>query len=150
MPGESSTILLVEDSSRDAELTMLALERSGITDEVILARDGAEAIAFLHGDERNGTSPLADLPRLVLLDLKLPKMDGIEVLERIRADQRTALLPVVVLTSSVEERDVVACYERHANSYIQKSVDFTAFNDAVQQIGRYWLATNIAPPMRAR
>lgn len=150
MPHSSPAILLVEDDPRDAELTMLALERSGLAGDVILARDGAEALEILHGAEGARNTSVPGLLRLVLLDLKLPKIGGIEVLERIRADRRTANLPVVVLTSSAEERDVIACYERHVNSYIQKSVDFTAFNEAVQQIGRYWLSINIAPPLEAR
>ena len=139
------TILLVEDNPRDAELTMLALERSRIESDVVLARDGAEALAILFPDQSAKGADLAPLPQLVLLDLKLPKIDGVEVLEQIRGNQRTALLPVVILTSSDEERDIRACYERCANSYIRKSVDFTAFNEAVQQIGRYWLTLNISP-----
>lgn len=134
-------ILLVEDNPRDAELAMLALERSRVANEVVLARDGAEALDILLGDSQR----LPRYPRLVLLDLKLPKIDGIEVLERIRSDERTAMLPIVVLTSSDEESDMKACYERHANSYIRKSVDFTEFTAAVQQIGQYWLSLNIAP-----
>ncbi|MEZ4573164.1 MAG: response regulator [Thermomicrobiales bacterium] len=139
-------ILLVEDNPRDAELAMLALERSRVANEVVLARDGAEALDILLGDSQR----LPRYPRLVLLDLKLPKIDGIEVLERIRSDERTAMLPIVVLTSSDEESDMKACYERHANSYIRKSVDFTEFTAAVQQIGQYWLSLNIAPGAHRR
>ena len=143
--SKQPTILLVEDNPRDAELTILALERSRITGEIVLARDGAEALNILLSEPSASGETWKAMPRLVLLDLKLPKIDGIEVLEKIRSDQRTAMLPVVVLTSSDEERDIIACYERRANSYIRKSVDFTAFNDAVQQIGKYWLTLNITP-----
>lgn len=134
------TILLVEDNPRDAELTMMALERHRIANNVVLARDGVEAIDYLFNDEQSNP-----LPQLVLLDLKLPKVDGLEVLERIRADERTALLPVVVLTSSAEERDLVDSYRRHANSYVQKPVDFQQFSGVVEQLGLYWLVVSRTP-----
>ncbi len=139
-----ATILLVEDNPRDAELAMLALERGAVATNVMHARDGAEALAMLFGDDPDAGLPRV-LPKLVLLDLKLPKVDGVQVLEKIRANEQTSHIPVVVLTSSDEERDIVACYSRRANSYIRKSVDFDAFSEAVQQIGSYWLTLNIAP-----
>lgn len=142
MTETAPVILLVEDNPRDAELTMLALEQGEIIRDVVLAGDGAEALALLHGED--GVC-MPHPPRLVLLDLKLPKIDGIEVLERIRAEERTALLPVVVLSTSAEDRDVQACYERHVNSYVQESVDFMAFRAAIRAIGEYWLALNIGP-----
>lgn len=131
-------ILLVEDNPDDAELTMLAFERSNIANEIVLARDGAEALEILHG---TAESP-AQLPVLVLLDLKLPRVDGFEVLKRIRENPATKYLPVVVLTSSAQERDMVRTYTTGANSYIVKPVDFAQFTEAAQQIGLYWLMLN--------
>jgi len=142
VPQPQPTILLVEDNPRDAELTMMALERHRIANNVILARDGVEALDYLFNDVQPNP-----LPQLVLLDLKLPKIDGLEVLERIRGDERTALLPVVVLTSSAEERDLVASYRRHANSYVQKPVDFQQFSSVVEQLGLYWLVVNKTPDL---
>lgn len=142
MSKHHPTILLVEDNPRDAELTMMALERNRIANYVVLVRDGVEALEYLFDDEQSNP-----LPQLVLLDLKLPKIDGLEVLERIRADERTALLPVVVLTSSAEERDLVASYRRHANSYVQKPVDFQQFSGVVEQLGLYWLVVNKTPDL---
>jgi two-component system response regulator len=142
VPQPQPTILLVEDNPRDAELTMMALERHRIANIVVLARDGVEALDYLFNDEQPNP-----LPQLVLLDLKLPKIDGLEVLERIRADERTAHLPVVVLTSSAEERDLVASYRRHANSYVQKPVDFQQFSGVVEQLGLYWLVVNKTPDL---
>ncbi|MEW6203231.1 MAG: response regulator [bacterium] len=135
-------ILLVEDNPDDVELTIRALKRSNITNEVVLARDGAEALEILLGD-----SP-SDMPALVLLDLKLPKVDGLQALERIRADERTKLLPVVILTSSTEEQDVARGYSLGCNSYIRKPVDFDQFVKAVQELGLYWLVLNEPPPER--
>ena len=142
MAQHQPTILLVEDNPRDAELTIMALERHRIANNVVLARDGVEALDYLFNDEQPNP-----LPQLVLLDLKLPKIDGLEVLERIRAEERTALLPVVVLTSSAEERDLVASYRRHANSYVQKPVDFQQFSSVVEQLGLYWLVVNQTPDL---
>ena len=134
-------ILLVEDNPDDEELTLRALRRNNIGNEVVVARDGAEAVAYF---ERGG-----ELPALVLLDLKLPKLDGLEVLRRIRADERTRLVPVVILTSSDEESDLVSGYANGANSYVKKPVDFVAFIDAVRNLGLYWLMLNELPGPRA-
>jgi CheY-like chemotaxis protein len=138
-------ILLVEDNPDDEELTLRALARNNIANEVVVARDGEEALRSLVGE---GGSAGGRLPMLVLLDLKLPKVEGLEVLSRIRADPRTRLLPVVVLTSSTEERDLVESYGRGANSYIRKPVDFNQFIEAVRQLGLYWLVLNEPPPER--
>jgi two-component system response regulator len=139
-------ILLVEDNPDDVELTLLAFERSKLTNEVTVARDGVEALAILHG---SGDQP-PQLPfALVLLDLKLPRIDGFEVLQRIRANPLTRLLPVVVLTSSAQERDLVQTYASGANSYIVKPVDFEQFLVAAQHIGMYWLLLNRNPPEAA-
>ena len=131
----SGQILLVEDSEDDIELTRRAFRRNNLKNELIVARDGAEALARLLDGDR-------DLPEIVLLDLKLPKIDGHEVLRRIRANERTRLLPVVVLTSSNEQRDLVESYSEGANSYVRKPVDFEQFVDAVRQLGLYWLVLN--------
>lgn len=144
----SKLILLVEDNPDDEELTLLALKESNILNEVVVARDGAEALDYLFA-----TGPYADrdpsrLPQLILLDLKLPKVDGLEVLKRLRADPRTQLLQVVILTSSSEEEDVIAGYRYGANSYVRKPVEFHHFADAVRQLGLYWLLLNEAPPRR--
>ncbi|OLE97504.1 MAG: two-component system response regulator [Cyanobacteria bacterium 13_1_20CM_4_61_6] len=134
-------ILLVEDNPDDEALTRRALAKNNIQNEVRVARDGAEALDLLFG-----TGGHAVAPELVLLDLKLPKVDGLEVLRRIRADERTRLLPVVILTSSREERDLVSGYGLGANSYIRKPVDFGQFVEAVRQLGLYWLVLNEPPP----
>lgn len=134
-------ILLVEDNPHDVELTMHSLRKHNITNRVHVARDGAEALEFLFG---SGTDP-ADAPRVVLLDLKLPKVDGLDVLRRVKADPRTRHIPVVVLTSSREERDIVDSYELGVNSYIVKPVDFTQFVEAVRQLGLYWVLLNEGP-----
>jgi len=135
-------ILLVEDNPADAELTLRALRKNNLTNRVHVARDGEEALAYLFGDE---TGPPQALPRVVLLDLKLPKVDGIEVLARIKSDARTRRLPVVVLTSSQEEPDIARCYELGVNSYIVKPVGFEKFVPAVTQAGLYWLLLNQPP-----
>ena len=137
-------ILLVEDNPDDVALTLRAFERNKIVNEVVVARDGAEALDRLAGAGAAGRTE----PALVLLDLKLPKVDGIEVLRRIRANPATQFLPVVVLTSSSEERDLVASYSLGANSYVRKPVDFAQFQEAVRQLGLYWLVLNIAAPPR--
>lgn len=136
------TILLVEDNPEDAELTRRALARSRIANEVVQAWDGAEALERLFGPGAED----APLPALVMLDLKLPKVPGTEVLRRIRAEPRTRLLPVVVLTSSGEERDLSECYSHGCNSYVRKPVDFRDFAEAVQQLGLYWMILNQPPP----
>lgn len=141
IPGsaDSRLIVLVEDNPDDEALTLRALRKNNIANQVIVLHDGAEALEFL-------LAPDAPTPQLVLLDLKLPRIDGLEVLRRLRSEPRTALLPIVVLTSSTEERDMLESYRRHANSYIRKPVDFEQFIDAVRQLGLYWLVLNqIAP-----
>jgi CheY-like chemotaxis protein len=139
-------ILLVEDNPDDEALTLRALKKNNIRNEIVVARDGVEALDYLFG-----TGPYAgrgghDLPQVVLLDLKLPKVDGLEVLRRLRADPRTRLLPVVILTSSKEERDLVNGYSLGANSYVRKPVDFAEFTEAIRQLGLYWLILNEPPP----
>jgi len=131
-------ILLVEDNPDDERLTMRALKRSKVTNPILIARDGAEALEILF------TANL--LPGLIVLDLKLPKIDGLEVLQRIRANERTALLPVVILTSSSEEGDIIESYQLRANSYVRKPVEFEQFINAVSQLGLYWLLINEALP----
>jgi len=144
MKGRS--ILLVEDNRDDEELTLRALKKSKLTNPVVVARDGEEALDLLlcRGQHSGPTKP--ELPQVVLLDLKLPKVDGLEVLHAIRADDRTRLLPVVILTSSIEEQDLVRGYGLGANSYIRKPVDFNQFVEAVRQLGLYWLVLNQAVP----
>ncbi len=142
------TILLVEDNPDDEALTIRALKKNNILNEVIVARDGVEALDFLFAEGAHAERDSSDQPQVILLDLKLPKLDGLEVLKRIRADQRTSLLPVVILTTSNEERDVINSYELGANSYIRKPVDFEQFIEAVRQLGLYWLVLNQAPPDR--
>jgi two-component system response regulator len=140
------TILLVEDNQDDEELTMRALRRNHISNQVSIVRDGQEAVDWLEATGPYAARDPADVPALILLDLKLPKIDGLEVLRRLRANPRTALVPVVILTSSKEERDRASGYQSGANSYVQKPVDFTAFVDAVRQLGLYWLMLNEPPP----
>jgi two-component system, response regulator len=140
-------ILLVEDNPDDEALTLRALKKNDIHNQVIVARDGAQALDYLFGttgDEHDEHAP-GVVPQLVLLDLKLPRVDGLEVLRRIRADERTRLLPVVILTSSREQRDLVEGYGCGANSYIRKPVDFGQFVEAVRQLGLYWLVLNETP-----
>ena len=142
------TILLVEDNKDDEELTLRALARNNIGNRVVVVRDGQEALDWLEGvGSHAGRSP-ADAPALILLDLKLPKVDGLEVLQRLRANPATQLVPVVILTSSREERDRIEGYKGGANSYVQKPVDFNQFVDAVRQLGIYWLMLNEPPPNR--
>jgi two-component system response regulator len=144
-----NVILLVEDNPDDEALTLRALKKNDIQNQVVVARDGAEALDYLFGTsvgtgERKERGPGVS-PELVLLDLKLPRVDGLEVLRRIRADERTRLLPVVILTSSKEQRDLVEGYGYGANSYIRKPVDFGQFVEAVRQLGLYWLVLNETP-----
>ena len=148
MTEQNKVILLVEDNPDDAALTLRALKKNNIMNEVIVARDGVEALDYLHGGGEYADRDVFDLPQLILLDLKLPKLDGLEVLKRVRADERTALQPVVVLTTSVEEQDVISSYKLGANSYIRKPVDFDRFMEAVRQLGLYWLVMNVPPPGR--
>ena len=139
-------ILLVEDNPDDEALTLRALKKNNVLNEVIVARDGVEAIDYLFGEGSHAGRNTSIMPEVVLLDLNLPKVNGLEVLQRIRGDKRTKLLPVVVLTSSKEERDMVSSYDLGANSYIRKPVDFIEFGQAVQQLGLYWLILNQSAP----
>jgi two-component system, response regulator len=141
-------ILLVEDNPDDVALTLRALKKNNILNRVVVAEDGAKALDYLFGTGEFAGQYVKGLPAVVLLDLKLPKVDGLEVLRRLRADQRTKLLPVVILTSSKEEQDLIAGYELGANSYIRKPVDFDRFLEAARQLGMYWLMLNETPPER--
>ena len=143
---ETKIILLVEDNPDDEALTRRSLNKSNVLNEVVVALDGVEALDYLFGTGSYEGRDVKCLPQLVLLDLKLPKIDGLEVLKRIRSDRRTKYLPVVILTSSDEERDLVESYELGANSYVRKPVDFNQFAAAVQQLELYWLVLNQAPP----
>ncbi|MFB3894995.1 MAG: response regulator [bacterium] len=142
MNHRSKIILLVEDNPDDIELTQRALKKGKILNELIIARDGDEALSILLGNKDKA----ALRPELVLLDLKLPKIDGLEVLRQIRNNEQTKLIPVVILTSSKEEKDLVNGYSLGANSYIRKPVNFEQFVEAVQQLGLYWLVLNESPP----
>ena len=142
----AKTILLVEDNADDELLTLRALKKNNIQNQVVVARDGREALDYLFGSGPHPDSPLASLPEVVLLDLKLPKLDGLEVLRQLRAHQRTKLLPVVILTSSNEEQDRINGYGLGANSYVRKPIDFNEFIDATRQLGLYWLVLNAPPP----
>jgi two-component system response regulator len=146
--NSKKTILLVEDNANDEYLTLRALKKYNVANDVVVARDGVEAIDYLFATGPHAGRDMRDLPLVVLLDLKLPKVDGLEVLRRVRGDELTKLLPVVILTSSNEERDVINGYKLGTNSYVQKPVDFTAFMDAVGQLGLYWLMLNqpVPPP----
>jgi two-component system response regulator len=139
-------ILLVEDNPDDEALTLRALKKGNIVNHVVVAHDGVEALDFLFGTGIHEGRDTHVMPQLVLLDLKLPKIDGIEVLKQVRADPRTQLLPVVILTSSKEEQDIIKGYGSGANSYIRKPVDFTQFAEAVRQLKLYWLLLNEQPP----
>ena len=141
------TIMLVEDNSDDEALTLRALKRNNIHNEVVIARDGVEALDYLFGTGAHAERDLASMPHLILLDLKLPKIDGLQVLQRLRADERTRLLPVVILTSSKEQQDLIEGYSLGANSYVRKPVDFGQFIEAVRQLGLYWLILNEPPPV---
>jgi len=145
---ENKAILLVEDNADDEALTLRALKKNNIKNDVVVAHDGAEALEYLFGTGKFAGRNTDFIPQVVLLDLKLPKVDGLEVLRRLRADQRTKLLPVVILTSSTEEQDRIKGYDLGANSYVRKPVDFSQFIDAVRQLGLYWLILNEAPPVR--
>jgi len=138
-------ILLVEDSPRDAELTVRALRERKLANSLFHVKDGAEALDFIFGSGKFSKRGVDKQPKVILLDLKLPKVDGLEVLRRIKADERTRTIPVIVLTSSTEEKDVVTSYELGVNSYINKPVDFDKFADAVAQLGLYWLLLNRPP-----
>ncbi len=146
---EAIEILLVEDNPADAELTIHALRKSKLVNHICLLQDGADALDFLFCRGAYSTRKFDSPPRLILLDLKLPKVDGIGVLEQIKSDTRTKAIPVILLTSSKEERDVATSYKLGVNSYIQKPVNFTEFQDVVRQLGMYWLIVNSKPPASA-
>lgn len=140
------TILLVEDNASDEKLTLLAFRDCGVENRVVVVRDGAEALEYLFAEGRHGHRDPADQPSVVLLDLKLPKLDGVDVLRRLRTDERTRLLPVVILSSSKEDEDVARCYDLGANGYVRKPVEFTAFAEAARTLGVFWLTLNEPPP----
>jgi len=144
---DNKVILLVEDNPRDEALTMRALKKSNIANDVVVARDGVEALDYLFGTGAHAGRDMTVIPQVVLLDLKLPKIDGLEVLRRMRADRRTKRLPVVVFTSSSEEEDMLGSYSLGANSYVRKPVEFEQFLEATKQLGLYWLVLNEAPPL---
>jgi CheY-like chemotaxis protein len=143
---ENQMILLVEDNPDDEALTLRALKKNNIGNELFVVHDGAEALEFLFCTGAYADRDPVKKPEVILLDLKLPKVDGLEVLRRVREDERTRLLPVVILTSSKEEQDRINGYKLGANSYVRKPVDFVEFVDAVRQLGLYWLVLNEAPP----
>lgn len=138
-------ILLVEDNPDDEELTLRALRRGNVANEVAVARDGSEALDYLFGTGKSEGRDVSQVPAVVLLDLKLPKIGGLEVLKRIRADSRTSMVPVVILTSSSEDEDMIRSYKNGANSYVRKPVNFSEFTSAVGQLGLYWLLLNHLP-----
>ena len=139
-------ILLVEDNPDDEELTLRALKQSKIANEVVVARDGSEALEFIFGTGRYEGRDLSRMPTVILLDLKLPKLNGLDVLQRLRADPRTQIIPVVILTSSSEDEDMLRSYRFGANSYVRKPVEFGTFAQAVSQLGLYWMLLNQPPP----
>jgi two-component system response regulator len=145
---EEKIILLVEDNPDDVELTIRAFKKNNILNKVIVAKDGVDALDYLFGTGTYAGRDVKELPVLILLDLKLPKIDGLEVLKRLRQDERTKLIPVVILTSSAEEKDVINGYSLGANSYIRKPVEFNQFVEAMRHLGLYWLLWNEPPPMR--
>ncbi len=143
--GQRNPLLLVEDNPDDEELTLLAFEQSRITNEVVVAHDGVEALDYLFGTGMYASRDLSVMPALILLDLQLPRINGLEVLQRLRANNRTKFLPVVILTTSNEQQDLMNSYSLGCNSYIRKPVDFQQFMTAVQQLGMYWLILNELP-----
>ena len=145
MNVKGDKILLVEDNPDDVELTLRAFRKNNIVNEVVVVRDGVEALDYLFGTGDYAGRDVDDTPRIILLDLKLPKLNGFQVLERLRRDERTKLTPVVILTSSKEEQDMVSGYKTGANSYVRKPVDFNQFVEAMRHIGLYWLLINEVP-----
>ena len=143
---DRKAILLVEDNPDDEALTLRALKKNHVLNDVVVVRNGLEALDYLFATGAYAERDMRVMPEIILLDLKLPKMDGLEVLRRIRADDRTRLLPVVILTSSDEERDIIEGYKLGANSYVRKPVEFTRFAEAVRQLKLYWLVLNEVPP----
>jgi two-component system response regulator len=142
-------ILLVEDNPDDEELTLLSLRKNNLAHDIVVVRDGVEAIEFLFGNGQYAHRDVSHVPTVILLDLKLPKLDGLGVLKRLRAEERTRTLPVVVLTSSSQDADVIASYNLGANSYVRKPVEFGAFVEAVSSLGLYWVLLNRPPPQHA-
>jgi two-component system response regulator len=142
----TAAILLVEDNDDDVALTLRAFKKNNIKNTVVVARDGVEALDYLFATGAHSGRDRSDLPQVVLLDLKLPRLEGLEVLRRIRADEGTRMLPIVILTSSKEEQDLIAGYRLGCNSYVRKPVDFDEFVEAARQLGLYWLLLNEAPP----
>ncbi len=142
----NQNILLVEDNPDDELLTVRALKKNNILNKIIIARDGVEALDYLFGTGMYMGRDISDLPHLILLDLKLPKLNGLEVLAALRANEQTKMVPVVILTTSKEEQDLITSYKLGVNSYITKPVDFTQFSEAVRQIGLYWFVLNEPPP----
>jgi two-component system response regulator len=149
MSDTSKVILLVEDSPDDVALTLRAFKRSHVMNTIVVARDGIEALDFLFARGTHADRAGAPLPTLIILDLKLPKLDGLGVLKAIRAEDRTRFLPVVILTSSKEEQDLISGYSLGANSYVRKPVDFVEFTEAVKVLGIYWLMMNQSPPEKS-
>ena len=149
MSARGKTILLVEDNPDDEALAIRALKRNHIINEVVVAHDGVEALDYLFGTGTYAGRDTSIQPAVILLDLKLPRIDGIEVLRRLREDERTRILPVVILTTSNEERDMLNSYSLGCNSYVRKPVDFLQFSEAIRQLGMYWLLMNESPPSRA-
>jgi two-component system, response regulator len=147
---DDKVILLVEDNPDDEALTLRALKKNNIKNEVVVAHDGAEALDYLFGEGAYSGRDVRVVPQVILLDLKLPKVDGFEVLRKLRADERTKRLPVVILTSSNEEQDRISGYDLGANSYVRKPVEFSNFIDAVRQLGLYWLILNQTAPVSRR
>jgi two-component system response regulator len=143
---QDKVILLVEDNKRDEALTLRALKKNNIVNEVVIARDGVEALDYFFAMGAHSGRDLSIMPQVVLLDLKLPKVDGLGVLQRIRSDERTKRIPVVVFTSSSEDEDKIKSYDLGANSYVRKPVEFEEFMEATKQLGLYWLLLNEAPP----
>ncbi len=143
---KNKIILLVEDNPDDVELTLRALKKNNVVNDIVVVRDGAEALDYLYGSGKYAGRDTSVLPTVILLDLKLPKVDGLEVLKRVRAEESTRLLPVVILTSSDEEQDMIDSYNLGANSYVRKPVEFNQFAEAVSQLKLYWLLLNEPPP----
>jgi CheY-like chemotaxis protein len=143
---EDKYILLIEDNPDDVELTIRALKKNSLNHETVVVRDGVEALDYLFGTGMHSDRDTTNMPAVILLDLKLPRIDGLSVLRRLRDDKRTKFLPVVILTTSMEERDILSSYSLGANSYVRKPVDYIEFSEAVKQLGLYWLLLNEPPP----
>lgn len=144
---KNKKILLVEDNPDDVDLTIRAFKKNNILNEIVVVNDGEEALDYLNGTGKHSGLDISNLPQLILLDLKLPKLDGHEVLKEIQKNEKTKLIPVVILTSSKEESDIIKGYTNGCNSYVQKPVDFEEFTKAIQNLGIYWLLLNEAPPL---